>query len=105
MSLHPSTRQLIKLTSHPEQFDVDPEPLQWGAADPKERGPIVATVSDVGRRNAIGTHNGPYAIYRAVGVARQQIDARMAVDLESTEPVVKIGPFPAWCAAQRTSIR
>ena len=34
MSLHPQSRQLIKLTTHPSNFGVDPEPLKWGAREP-----------------------------------------------------------------------
>ena len=45
MSIHPATRHLIKLTTHPSNFGVDPEPLNWGERDPQKRGPVVATVS------------------------------------------------------------
>ena len=38
MSIHPSTRLLIKLTTHPTNFGVDPEPLEWFAEDPVKRG-------------------------------------------------------------------
>ena len=62
MSIHPSTRLLVKLTTHPSNFGVDPEPLDWGNRDPKKRGPVVATVSKPGMRNAIGAHSGTYCV-------------------------------------------
>jgi len=68
----------------------------WGHADPSVRGAICATLHHPEHRNAIGTHNGPYAIYRAVGVARGQIASMEALDLSSTGPPIKIGPYPAW---------
>ena len=71
-------------------------PIVWGASDPSVRGAICATLTNPEHRNAIGTHNGPYAIYRAVGVARGQIDFEESLDLSSTESVVKIGPYESW---------
>ena len=47
-------------------------------------------------RNAIGTHNGPYAIYRAVSAAKGGWDPSKRSDLAYTEPTVKIGPYPSW---------
>ena len=55
----------IRLTSHPEGEVV---PIKWGAADPAERGPVIATLTEQGHRNVIGTHSGSYAIYRALAV-------------------------------------
>jgi len=101
MSLHPSTRHLIKLTSHPDQFDVDPEPLNWGAADPKERGPVVATVTKPGQRNCIGTHGGTYSVYRAVALAAAQSDSNFKPDFTNTLPPEQIGPHPAWSDPER----
>ena len=77
MSIHPATRQLIKLTTHPDQFGVDPEPLSWDARDPAKRGPVVATVSKPGKRNAIGAHSGTYSVYRAVALAAQAASAAL----------------------------
>ena len=71
MSLHPTTRELVKLATHPSNFGVDPEPVSWGERDPRKRGPVVATVSKPGMRNAIGAHSGTYSIYRAVALAVQ----------------------------------
>ena len=71
MSIHPTTRELIKLTTHPSNFGVDPEPMEWAARDPRRRGAVVATVSKPGMRNSIGAHSGTYSVYRAVALAVQ----------------------------------
>lgn len=96
MSLHPATRHLIKLTTHPSNFGIDPEPLNWGARDPKARGPVVATVSRPGRRNAIGVHSGTYSVYRAVALAVQAAPVDFRPDFTNTLPPVTIGPFESW---------
>ena len=41
----------------------------WGAADPRERGPVIGTVTNPGDRNVIGAHGGSYALYRALAVS------------------------------------
>mmetsp|Transcript_38144 Transcript_38144/g.94830 ORF Transcript_38144/g.94830 Transcript_38144/m.94830 type:complete len:833 (+) Transcript_38144:268-2766(+) len=96
MSLHPASRHLIKLTTHPSNFGVDPEPIEWGARDPKKRGPVVATVSQPGKRNAIGAHSGTYSIYRAVALAVQHAPPGFRPDFTNTLPPEKIGPFESW---------
>ena len=96
MSIHPSTRLLIKLTTHPTNFGVDPEPLEWFAEDPVKRGPVVATVSHPGMRNAIGAHGGTYSVYRAVALAVQATPVGFKPDFTNTLPPEKIGPYPAW---------
>ena len=68
----------VVLTTHTGQYSSTPLPVVWGHADPSVRGAIVATLDRPDHRNAIGTHNGPYAVYRAVGVARGQIAAAEA---------------------------
>ena len=68
----------VVLTTHTGQYSATPLPVVWGHADPSVRGAIVATLDRPDHRNAIGTHNGPYAVYRAVGVARGQIAAAEA---------------------------
>ena len=78
--------RFISLTSHAAQFSVSPLPVRWGAAEPASRGAVVATLAHPQHRNAIGTHNGPYAVYRAVGIAKQIIDPSRPLDLQSTEP-------------------
>ena len=87
-------RRRVVLTTHPAQYSATPYAIHWGASDPKVRGPIVATLHKPESRNAIGTHNGPYAIYRAVSVAKGL--ANEEVDLGFTAPSVQIGPFPSW---------
>ena len=104
--------------------------INWGAADPQRRGPVVATLHAPRSRNAMGTHNGPYAVYRAVSVrwnaarwgrapnpapqtsdatspsvqvAKKQLDPSKPPDLSHTEPAVQIGPYPAWSGTPRNS--
>ena len=96
MSIHPATRQLIKLTTHPDQFGVDPEPLSWDARDPAKRGPVVATVSKPGKRNAIGAHSGTYSVYRAVALAAQAASPNFRPDFTNTLPPEQIGPHESW---------
>ncbi|HEY7700651.1 MAG TPA: GTP cyclohydrolase II [Vicinamibacteria bacterium] len=83
----------IKLTSHPGQ--TRPIPIHWGA-EPSKRGPVVATLSDPERRNAIGTHSGSYAVYRAIAVAAGALDPDHRPDFTDTAPWHPIGPFPQW---------
>lgn len=96
MSIHPATRHLIKLTTHPSNFGVDPEPLCWGERDPRKRGAVVATVSKPGMRNAVGAHSGTYSIYRAVALAVQAAPPDFRPDFTNTLPPCKIGPFESW---------
>ena len=96
MSLHPTTRHLVKISTHPSNFGVDPEPLEWGERDPLKRGPVVATVSKPGMRNSIGAHSGTYSVYRAVALAVQAAPADFRPDFTNTLPPVKIGPFDSW---------
>lgn len=92
-----STSKII-LTSYPGQAGVDPIPLNWGAKDPYERGPVVVTrsPSTIRRRNAIGAHGGSYSIYYALAVGSQQLNTDHKPDFTNTEPAANIGPFPAW---------
>jgi len=92
----PSLSEHIVLTSHPDRGRGTPIPIQWGAADPKIRGPIVGTLVDPRRRNAIGTHAGSFAIYRALAVATGSLVKTHRPDLTDTSPVVAIGPHPSW---------
>ena len=96
MSIHPATRQLIKLTTHPDQFGVDPEPITWDARDPAKRGPVVATVSKPGKRNAIGAHSGTYSVYRAIALAAQAASPDFRPDFTNTLPPEQIGPHESW---------
>jgi GTP cyclohydrolase II len=85
----------ILLTSHPHAA-APKTPLIWGAADPLTRGPIIATLAEPARRNAIGTHSGAYAVYRALAIAAGQLAPDHRPDLTNTTPAVPIGPFPQW---------
>ncbi|MEM1290925.1 MAG: GTP cyclohydrolase II [Cyanobacteria bacterium P01_H01_bin.162] len=91
-----SRHKHIVLTSHPGQFGTQPLPIQWGHADPAERGPVVATLGDLSHRNAIGTHSGGYAVYRALAIASGSLEAGHRADLTDTAPTVTIGPHPSW---------
>ena len=93
-----STTSKIILTSYPGQAGVDPLPMEWGASDPKIRGPIVVSrnASTIRRRNAIGAHGGSYSIYYALAVASRQLATDYKPDFTNTEPAANIGPFKAW---------
>ncbi|PWC27641.1 GTP cyclohydrolase II [Teichococcus aestuarii] len=86
----------IILTSHPQRGGAKALPLHWGAAEPARRGPVIATTQDPAARNAIGTHAGSYALYRALAVASGQLRADHRPDFRDTRPAQPIGPFPAW---------
>jgi len=88
--------QPIKLTSHPGDHNPVKYPLHWGAASAKARGPVVATLSNPAERNAIGTHSGSYAVYRALAVAAGRLDPVHRPDLTDTAPTDLIGPHPQW---------
>ncbi|ONG47259.1 hypothetical protein BKE38_24305 [Pseudoroseomonas deserti] len=91
----------IILTSHPHRGARLSPWLRWGAADPLARGPVVATLQDAAARNAIGTHSGAYALYRALAVAAGQLKADHRPDFHNTRPASAIGPFPAWGDPQK----
>jgi GTP cyclohydrolase II len=86
----------IRLNSHPGAGAASRFPLNWGAADPRTRGPVIATVNAGADRNAIGTHGGSYALYRALAVSAGALNPIVRPDLTNTHPVVEIGPFPQW---------
>lgn len=86
----------INLTSHGPAFNSHPVPLKWGAEDPDERGPVVATNRSDDVRNAIGAHGGSYCVYRALAAATGKLDLDHFPQLELTQPPFKIGPFPSW---------
>jgi GTP cyclohydrolase II len=92
----PSTRH-IRLTSHPGQQGASGAPaIQWGAADPLLRGPIVGTTVNRSQRNVIGTHSGSYGVYRALAVAAGNLERGHRADLTDTSPTDVIGPHPQW---------
>ena len=87
----------IVLTSHsPGRGDKAAHPIRWGAATPQERGPIIASLSSPTHRNAIGTHSGAYAIYRALAVASGNLDRDHRPDFTDTTPAEIVGPHPQW---------
>ncbi|PHK93908.1 hypothetical protein CR162_15905 [Pseudoroseomonas rhizosphaerae] len=86
----------IILTSHPQRGAARAPALHWGAPEPLRRGPVIATTQDPAARNAIGTHAGSYALYRALAVASGQLRADHRPDFRDTRPAQPIGPFPAW---------
>uniref|UniRef100_K3WKR5 GTP cyclohydrolase II domain-containing protein n=1 Tax=Globisporangium ultimum (strain ATCC 200006 / CBS 805.95 / DAOM BR144) TaxID=431595 RepID=K3WKR5_GLOUD len=78
----------VSLTSHAEQFGVEPVRIRWGQKEPEVRGPIIGTNRHHKYRNAIGAHGGSYCIYRGLATA--------VPDLTKTTPAAKIGPHPTW---------
>lgn len=86
----------INLTTHDGQFGSNPIAVHWGAADPLERGPVIATVKHGGQRNAIGAHGGGYCIYTALAVACGALDPSHVPNLHKTAPTHAFGPFPSW---------
>jgi GTP cyclohydrolase II len=87
----------IMLTSHSRGRGASAaHPIQWGAPTPAERGPIIASLTAPQHRNAIGTHSGSYAIYRALAVAAGNLDRGHRPDFTDTAPAEAIGPHPQW---------
>ena len=91
----------IKLTSHPTSHGPRPLPIQWAAANPRTRGPVIATTTGPAQRNVIGSHAGGYAIYRALAVAAGALDPSRRPDLTDTAPAEPIGPHPQWAEPAR----
>jgi GTP cyclohydrolase II len=86
----------IILTSHPSQIFKKSIPIHWGAKNPMDRGPVVASLTDVSARNAIGTHGGAYSVYRALATAAGSMQNAFRPDLTNTAPAEPIGPFHSW---------
>ncbi|HEY6981728.1 MAG TPA: GTP cyclohydrolase II [Reyranella sp.] len=86
----------IRLNTHPSQGGQAAPALVWGASDPALRGPVVGTVADPAKRNAIGVHSGSYGIYRALAIAAQELKPGHRPDLTNTSPAEPIGPFESW---------
>lgn len=95
------TLKHILLTSHPTQFGKKAPSIHWGAQDPKERGPVIATINDGKYRNVIGAHSGSYSVYRALAVASGSLDPEHKADLALTNPVCSLGPHPQWFDPER----
>lgn len=86
----------IVLTSHPSPGGKKPIPVQWGAKDPRSRGPVIGSLSNPNHRNVIGTHSGSYAVYRALAIASGKLQSNHRADLTNTSPAEHIGPHPSW---------
>ncbi|MFT4127837.1 MAG: GTP cyclohydrolase II, partial [Gordonia sp. (in: high G+C Gram-positive bacteria)] len=84
----------IRLTSH--SGGLGAPAIAWGAPTAAERGPVIATTTNRGHRNVIGTHSGSYSVYRALAVAAGALSREHRADLTNTSPTDVIGPFPAW---------
>lgn len=87
----------IKLATHPGSFGQKQSlPIVWGASSAHARGPLIATTTDLEKRNVIGTHSGAYAVYRALAVAAGTLDPLHRADLTNTAPAYGIGPHEQW---------
>ncbi|WP_158307358.1 GTP cyclohydrolase II [Hoyosella subflava] len=84
----------IRLTSH--SGSARAPSINWGAAAPSDRGPIIGTTSTRAQRNVIGTHSGSYSVYRALAVAAGALSREHRADLTNTAPTAMIGPYPQW---------
>jgi GTP cyclohydrolase II len=93
----PNRSTHIRLTSHPEpNAGTIKHPIKWGASDPKERGPIIGTVTNPADRNVIGAHGGSYSLYRALAISARALNPLARPDLHNTHPTAEIGPHPQW---------
>jgi GTP cyclohydrolase II len=92
----PVAARHIRLTSHPGQGTTGAPALQWGAADPLVRGPLVGTTTNRSQRNVVGTHSGSYGVYRALAVAAGNLTRGHRADLTDTAPTDLVGPYPQW---------
>ena len=70
--------------------------LRWGAKQPTERGPVVASQTNPRARNAIGSHSGSYTVFRALSIASGKYKPTHIPDLNNTFSPVKIGPYDSW---------
>ena len=102
MKLDPNKRaNHVILATHSSLTYPDVIPVKWGARDPLERGPVVASLTNPKMRNAIGTHSGSYTVYRALSIATGKYPPAHRPDLHNTQSPVKIGPYPQWFDATK----
>ncbi|HEY1795680.1 MAG TPA: GTP cyclohydrolase II [Stellaceae bacterium] len=94
--MEPLVPRHIRLTSHPGNAGQSKTPLNWGAASPAARGPVVASPAEPRYRNAIGAYSGAYAIYRALAVATRALASDHRPDLTDTAPAAILSPQPQW---------
>lgn len=90
------SKKHIILTSHPSGHTTVPFKIKWGAPTPQERGPVIASLTNLKHRNTIGTHSGSYSVYRALAVAAGILDPEHKPDLTDTTPLIDIGPHKQW---------
>ena len=96
------TTNHIVLTSHTRQGKPSQAPvLRWGAPTGHVRGPVVASLTNAAQRNAIGTHSGTYAVYRALAIASGRLNRDHRPDFTDTSPAASIGPHPQWADADK----
>jgi GTP cyclohydrolase II len=86
----------VILATHSNLKYKESLPVHWGAKNPMDRGPVVASQTDTTRKNAIGTHSGSYTVYRALSVASGKFSAHHKPDLTNTESPVQFGPYDSW---------
>lgn len=91
----------VVLTSHSSQVYKEALPIVWGARDPMVRGPVVASVTNLKKRNAIGTHSGSYTVYRALSIASGQFPQTFKPDLAMTESTTRVEPQESWFDATK----
>ena len=93
----PNRTTHIRLTSHPEPNTATTRfPIRWAATDPKERGPVIGSVTNPADRNVIGAHGGSYSLYRALAISARAMSPLARPDLSNTHPTAEIGPHPQW---------
>jgi GTP cyclohydrolase II len=93
----PNRSTHIRLTSHPEpNAAVARMPIRWGLPDPRERGPVIGSVTNPADRNVIGAHGGSYSLYRALAISARVLNPLTRPDLHNTYPTAEIGPHPQW---------
>lgn len=86
----------VILTSHPSGAVSTSLPIHWGAKNPEKRGPVIASLTKMSHRNAIGSHGGSYSVYRALSMAAGAMQTDHRPDLTNTSPAERIGPYPQW---------
>lgn len=86
----------IVLATHQNLKYPESLPLVWGEKDPIKRGAVVASQTNPRARNAIGSHSGSYAVFRALSIASGKFAPNHRPDLNNTYSPVKIGPHPSW---------
>ncbi|SDF51293.1 GTP cyclohydrolase II [Bosea robiniae] len=98
----PNRNGHIRLTSHPEPGGAATRfPIKWGAPNAAERGPIIASTTNLADRNVIGAHGGSYSVYRALAISARAMNPQQRPDLTNTYPTAEILPQPQWADPKR----